>query len=71
MCAYFRDGLYILYVLVVDKKFVETEEFGEFIENYNRAAESLNDPEILAGKLGVEEDWLKDKKIRFLTLGQP
>ena len=71
LCAPISETDYISYVLVVDKKFVETEEFGEFIENYNRAAESLNDPEILAGKLGVEEDWLKDKKIRFLTLGQP
>ena len=71
LCEPISETDYISYVLVVDKKYVTTEEFGEFIENYNRAAGRMNDPEVLAGKLGVEEDWLKDKKIRFLTLGLP
>lgn len=59
---------YISYVLVVDKEFVQTEAFADFIESYNRAAKKLNDPGYLAEKLGVEEEWMTDKRIQFLTL---
>ena len=53
------NGDYISYVLVVDRDFVETEAFADFVASYNRAVEKLNDPEYFAEKLGVEEDWLK------------
>lgn len=59
---------YISYVLVVDKEFAQTEAFADFIKSYNRAAKRLNEPEYLAAKLGVEEEWLSDKKISFLPL---
>lgn len=62
---------YISYVLVVDKEFVQTEAFADFIESYNRAAKKLNDSGYLAGKLGVEEEWMSDKRIQFLTLECP
>ena len=70
-CSPIAETDYVSYVLVVDKDFVGTAEFSEFVETYNRAARKLNDPEYLAGKLGVEEDWLRDKSIRFLTLELP
>jgi len=59
---------YISYVLVVDKAFAQTDAFADFIKSYNIAAEKLNEPAYLAEKLGVEEEWLKDKSIQFLTL---
>lgn len=59
---------YISYVLVVDKDFVKTKAFSDFIESYNKAVERLNEPAYLSEKLGVEEGWLKDKTIEFLTL---
>lgn len=59
---------YVSYVLVVDKEFAETQAFADFIECYNKAADKLNEPAYLAEKLGVEEDWVKDKKIKFLAL---
>ena len=58
---------HISYVLVVDKDFVGTELFWDFIDSYNRAAGKLNEPEYLAEKLGVETEWLADKRIEFLT----
>ena len=62
------DGDYISYVLVVDRDFVETEAFADFVVSYNRAVEKLNDPEYLAEKLGVEEDWLQGTAVEFLPL---
>lgn len=59
---------YVSYVLVVNKEFAQTEAFADFIKSYNRAADRLNDPAYLAKKLGVEESWLSDKPIKFLTL---
>lgn len=59
---------YISYVLVVDKKFAQSEEFADFIHSYNKAVDKLNEPEYLAEKLGVEKDWLADKTIQFLPL---
>lgn len=61
---------YISYVLVVDKAFAQTQAFSDFIKSYNKAAEKLNDPSYLADKLGVEEEWLSDKTIKFLTLDE-
>ena len=61
---------YISYVLVVDKKFAQTQAFADFVKSYNKAAEKLNEPAYLAEKLGVEEEWLHDKKIQFLTLAE-
>ena len=58
---------YVSYVLVVDKDFVGTEVFENFIDSYNRAARKLNEPEYLAGKLGVRTEWIEDKEIEFLT----
>lgn len=62
------DQDYISYVLVVNKEFAQTEAFADFVRSYNRAAEKLNEPAYLAEKLGVEESWLEDKPIKFLTL---
>ena len=59
---------YVSYVLVVDKEFAKTEAFDDFISSYNKAVEKLNEPGYLAEKLGVEENWLKDKTIQFLPL---
>ena len=59
---------YISYVLVVDKEFVMTEAFADFVHSYNKAVDKLNEPEYLAEKLGVEADWLADKTIKFLPL---
>ena len=59
---------YISYVLVVDKSFAQTKAFSDFIKSYNKAVEKLNDSAYLAEKLGVEESWLADKPIKFLTL---
>lgn len=59
---------YISYVLVVDKEFVQTKEFADFIDSYNKAVKKLNEPEYLAEKLGVEESWLENKTIQFLPL---
>lgn len=59
---------YVSYVLVVDKEFAETEAFADFIDSYNKAVKKLNEPEYLAGKLGVEKEWLLDKSVRFLPL---
>lgn len=59
---------YISYVLVVDKEFVQTEAFSDFIKSYNEAIRKLNEPVYLAEKLGVEEEWLSDKNINFLPL---
>lgn len=59
---------YISYVLVVDREFAKTKEFSDFIKSYNKAAERLNDPAYLAEKLGVDESWLEDKHIQFLTV---
>lgn len=61
---------YISYVLVVDKEFAQTEAFSDFIKSYNKAVEKLNEPTYLAEKLGVEEEWLNDKTIQFLTLDE-
>lgn len=62
---------YVSYVLVADKDFVGTKAFADFIESYDRAVEKLNDSAYLAGKLGVEEEWLADKRIGFLPLEMP
>ena len=59
---------YISYVMVVDKEFVQTQAFVDFINSYNKAVEKLNEPEYLAEKLGVEKSWLDDKTIQFLPL---
>lgn len=67
-CRPLSENDYISYVLVVDKEFAGTKEFSDFIESYNRAAIKLNKPSYLSEKLGVEESWLDDKGIRFLTL---
>lgn len=61
---------YISYVLVVDKEFAKTKAFFDFIKSYDKAVEKLNRPEYLAQKLGVSEEWLVDKTIEFLPLGQ-
>ena len=61
---------YISYVLVVDKEFAQTQAFADFVKSYNKAAEKLNEPAYLAEKLGVEEEWLHDKTIQFLTLAE-
>ena len=61
---------YISYVLVVDKEFAQTEAFSDLIKSYNKAVEKLNEPTYLAEKLGVEEEWLNDKTIQFLTLDE-
>lgn len=67
-CRPISETDYVSYVLVVDKDFAMTEAFADFIESYNRAARRLNDRSYLAEKLGVEEEWLADKKINFLEL---
>lgn len=59
---------YISYVMVVDKEFMRTEAFADFVRGYNEAAAKLNEPEYLAEKLGVSKEWLADKKINFLQL---
>lgn len=59
---------YISYVLVVDKEFAVTEAFADFIKCYNKAASKLNEAAYLSERLGVEESWLEDKAVRFLTL---
>ncbi len=59
---------FISYVLVVDKEFAQTKAFSDFIKSYNRAAEKLNEPEYLAEKLEVEEEWLENVTIEFLPL---
>ena len=61
---------YISYVLVVDKVFAQTEAFSDFIKSYNKAVDKLNEPSYLAEKLGVDEEWLDDKTIKFLTLDE-
>ncbi len=66
-CSPIAETDYVSYVLVVDKDFVGTELFWDFIDSYNRAAGKLNEPEYLAEKLGVETEWLADKRIEFLT----
>ena len=38
---------YISYVLVVDKEFVQTQAFADFVKSYNKAAEKLNEPGVL------------------------
>lgn len=59
---------HISYVLVVDKDFVVTEAFADFIKSYNEAVRKLNRPAYLSERLGVTESWLEDKSIEFLTL---
>ena len=59
---------YISYVLVVDKEFAKTKAFSDFIKSYNKAVEKLSESAYLAEKLGVEDSWLTDKPIKFLTL---
>ncbi len=59
---------HISYVLVVDKDFVGTEAFADFIKSYNEAVRKLNKPAYLSERLGVTESWLEDKSIEFLTL---
>ena len=66
-CSPIAETDYVSYVLVVDKDFVGTELFWDFVDSYNRAAGKLNEPEYLAEKLGVETEWLSDKRIEFLT----
>ena len=61
---------YISYVLVVDKEFAQTEAFADFLKSYNKAVEKLNEPAYLAKKLGVEEEWLNDKTVKFLSLDE-
>lgn len=67
-CRPLSENDSISYVLVADKDFAKTEVFMDFIESYNKAAIKLNKPAYLSKKLGVEESWLDDKGIRFLTL---
>lgn len=67
-CRPLSENDYISYVLVVNKDFAETEAFSDFIESYNKAVKKLNTPAYLSDKLGVEESWLDDKDIQFLTL---
>ncbi|HIW82821.1 MAG TPA: hypothetical protein H9873_00630 [Candidatus Dorea gallistercoris] len=62
------DRDYISYVLVADKDFVQTEAFSDFIESYNKAAEKLNNPDHLAEKLGVDQEWLQETSVEFLPL---
>lgn len=59
---------YISYVLVVDKEFAKTDAFSDFVDAYNRAAETLSDPEILAERIGADASWLSDKPLKLLTL---
>lgn len=59
---------FISYVLVVDKEFAKTEAFQDFIDSYNQAVLNLNDPEYLAEILNVDDEWIADKNIKFLTL---
>ena len=68
LCKPLSDTDYISYVIVVDKKFAQTEAFADFINSYNKAVDKLNKPEYLAEKLGVEKSWLQDKTIQFLRL---
>lgn len=70
--SYFKKPLteqdYISYVLVVDKEFEKTEVFQEFVEAYNQAVEKLQDTKYLAKCMEVDEMWVKDTTIKFLTL---
>lgn len=68
LCKPLSDTDYISYVIVVDKKFAQTEVFADFINSYNKAVDKLNKPEYLAEKLGVEKSWFQDKTIQFLRL---
>ena len=68
LCKPLSDTDYISYVIVVDKKFAQTEAFADFINSYNKAVDKLNKPEYLAEKLGVEKSWFQDKTIQFLRL---
>lgn len=61
---------YISYVLVVKKEFVETDAFTDFIKSYNRAVDKLNNKAYLANILEVQESWIKEKEIKFLTLDE-
>ena len=62
------DTDYISYVLVVDKEFEKTEAFQDFIHSYNRAVSRLSNSGYLARVMGVKEEWLENKNIKFLTL---
>ena len=62
------DTDYISYVLVVDKEFEKTEAFRDFIDSYNRAVSRLSNSDYLAWTMGVKEEWLENKNIKFLTL---
>lgn len=62
------DMDYISYVLVVDKEFEKTEAFRDFIDSYNRAVSRLSNSDYLARTMGVKEEWLENKNIKFLTL---
>lgn len=69
-CRPLSDNDYISYVLVVDKDFAGTKAFSDFIKSYNKAVEKLNKKSYLSDRLGVEESWLDDKEIQFLTLDE-
>lgn len=60
----------ISYVMVVDKEFAETEAFADFVKSYNQAVERLNDTSYLAERLGVTDNWIEEKNIKFLSVDE-
>ena len=51
------------------QRYVEkTEAFRDFIDSYNRAVSRLSNSDYLAWTMGVKEEWLENKNIKFLTL---
>lgn len=62
------DEDYISYVLVVEKDFLETEAFEDFINAYNDAAERLNETESREKLFASGESFPEEKKLKFLEL---
>lgn len=60
----------VSYVMVVNKEFAETEAFTDFVNSYNKAVEKMNDLSYLSEKLNADEEWLKEKNIKFLTISE-
>lgn len=59
---------YISYCLVVRKRLIGTKEFSDFLSLYEQAAERLNNPDILAERIGMDADFWKMVRTEFLSL---
>lgn len=59
---------YISYSLVVRQDLIDSKEFKDFIEVYNKTVEDLNDKETLISAIGMPESLWEMLRIKFIEL---